>query len=139
MHPDIDVLLPYADGDLPPEQARDLVKHLDKCADCRLEVDRLRASAQVERPSAPPAPNILAGIRQWAARRTPAHEAAVKLRMAAELDPYLGAAGTANVLGRSAPGVNLLSVIQPVLTDFLGRRAVERLVDRIVENTIMRT
>ena len=139
MHPDIDVLLPYADGNLPPAQARDLAKHLNQCADCRQEVDRLRASARAERRTAPQTPNILTGIRQWAARRTPAYEEAVKLRMAAELDPYLGAAGAATVLDRSAPGGNLLSVIQPVLSDFLGRRAVERLVDRIVENAIMRT
>jgi hypothetical protein len=60
--------------------------------------------------------------------------------VATEIGPYLGSAGSATVLERvSGDGEDLLCAVEGVLADFLGRRAVGQLVDRIVEHTIMRS
>ncbi len=140
MHPDIDVLLRYLDHELLPAEFPKLEKHLDRCAECRLEVDRLRAATAPEPCAAVSAPVTLAEIRDWSSSRPSAHEAAVISRMAAELDPYLGPSGSAAVLDRvSVPGTgNMLPGVERVLADFLGRRAVANLIDRIVEHAIMR-
>jgi anti-sigma factor RsiW len=140
MHPDIDVLLSYADGQLSPTDVRKLEKHLEECGECRLEARRIRASAIPGPPTSAASEDVLAGIRNWSAKRSQGQDPGIKERVAAELDPYLGAAGSAAVMGRvSADGEHLLSAVEDVLTDFLGRRAVGALVDRIVEHTIMRS
>jgi anti-sigma factor RsiW len=138
MHPDIDLLLRYTDGELSAGECHKLEKHLEKCVECRAEADRLRAAEHSDPATPVAASDLLAGIRQWTAQR-PATDGDVKSRMATELDPYLGSAGSATVLGRaSSNDKDLLPAIESVLTDFLGRRAVGQLVDRIVEHTIMR-
>lgn len=45
MHPGRDVLLAHADGELPDEDHREVVRHLEKCTQCSAAVARLRFDA----------------------------------------------------------------------------------------------
>jgi len=139
MHADLDALLRYADGELNDSERLKLEGHLADCSECRIEADRLRSSITPAAVSGIDSGDLLSGIQHWAANRRPSPEE-LKESMAAEIVPYLGKAGCATVLERVASGgSDLLPTVEGILADFLGRRAVEPLVDRIVEHTIVRT
>jgi len=79
-------------------------------------------------------------IRTWEARRSAdGWGAAAKERTAREIGPFLGNNG-ARILLRpvSDNGCNLLSTIEPLLANFLGKRAASELVSRVVEVAIVR-
>jgi anti-sigma factor RsiW len=140
VHPDIEILLRFADGDLTGTESRSFERHLEKCEQCLQEVRRLQESTLPGPSTTLPAADVLAEIREWAAQHPPAKDAGIKHRMATEIGPYLGEAGSAAVLGRATgDGQNLLPAVEDVLADFLGRRAVGQLVNRIVEHAIVRT
>jgi anti-sigma factor RsiW len=139
MHPGLDLLLSYTDAELSPAESRKVERHLDECAECRLEVRRLRVSNSPHPHMAVPADNLVQEIRHWSAHCSPAQDRGIKERIGAEIDPYLGAGGSSRVLNRISADGALLSEIEGVLTDFVGRRAVGPLVDSIVEHAIMRT
>jgi hypothetical protein len=80
--------------------------------------------------------STLAAIQQW---QKGSDCKIVKVRVAAELGPYLGSKATRNVLEDvSAEGRNLLSAIEPALALFVGVKAAERLVTHIVDVSIVR-
>ena len=61
---------------------------------------------------------------------------ALKLRMASELIPYLGAVGANRILKSvSVAGEAPLPAVESVLGTFLGKVAASRLVDRMIERT----
>jgi len=141
MHPELDALLRYADGELDGEERRKLDKHLERCGPCRVEAGRLRRAVRPGPADAVPADHVLAGIRHWTARQTQEqpHDRSIKERTATKIGPYLGPAGAVTVLNKvSAQGDDLLSVIEPVLANFLGCRAARRLMSQVVEQVIMR-
>jgi hypothetical protein len=81
--------------------------------------------------------STLAAIQQW-------HRGSdckmVKVRVAAEVGPYLGSKATRNVLEDVSPeGGNLFSKVEPVLALFVGVKAAERLVTHIVDVSITRS
>jgi anti-sigma factor RsiW len=51
----------YHDGELPPAEAEELGRHLRQCADCRQELQELRAISRWLSGSAPPAPPVAVG------------------------------------------------------------------------------
>jgi len=143
IHPDLSVLIRCRDGILPPEREAAIRIHLAGCRSCLADYRRLcRPPAE---PTHPPDPRLLArirsSIRNWEAQRSAAGWGeAVKFRTAREIGPFLGNNG-ARILLRpvSDDGCNLLSTIEPVLGEFLGKRAASELVSRVVEAAIMRT
>ena len=139
MHPELDVLLQYADGELDAAESQKVDKHLDECAECRLEVARLRHSTVCEPPSPVAAEMLLAGIRDWTVNAPRPEGNDLKQRVAGAINTYLGSDATAVLLHRVSDQNNdLLSAIEPVLADFLGRRAAAKLIDRTVDHIIMR-
>lgn len=80
--------------------------------------------------------STLAAIEQW---QRGSDCKMVKVRVAAELGPYLGSKATRNVLEDvSVEGGNLLSKVEPALALFVGVKAAERLVTHIVDVSILR-
>jgi hypothetical protein len=80
--------------------------------------------------------STLAAIQRW---QRDSDCAMVKVRVAAELGPYLGSKAARNVLEDvSAEGRNLLSAVEPALALFVGVKAAERLVTHIVDVSIVR-
>src|SRR4051812_46610395 len=79
---------------------------------------------------------LLARVRGWesgasAAKRT---GEALKRRVAGEIEPYIGKHAAHSILEPVADdGRNLLPSVSPLLTIFLGRRATEHLVSRVVD------
>src|ERR1700738_566556 len=96
-HPDIETLLHYVDGVLPARRRRAMTLHLRFCSRCRIEEQRLQ-KAKSERPGIAPQNDpqtsaFLANLRKWelARLRPEARGDVLKLRVASELAPYLGA------------------------------------------------
>jgi anti-sigma factor RsiW len=144
-HPDIETLLHYVDGELPAGRRRAIAAHLRVCSRCRIEEQRLQR-AKSERPGMAPQKDpqtsaFLANLRKWelARLRPEARGDILRLRVASELAPYLGASAASRILRAVADsGENLLPTITPVLDLFLGKSAASLLVSRIIDRTIMR-
>ncbi len=84
---------------------------------------------------------LVAKMRAWEAARGGPDKMSeeVQGRVAQALQAYLGPKGTRDVLHRvSRDGSDLLSVIEPVLGLFLGRKAASELVTHIVDRAIVR-
>jgi len=140
MHADIELLLRHIDGNLSDAESRKLEKHLENCSECQAEALRLRASTIPCQAEQPPSTDVMDGIYQWTDRHPQAQDHGVKDRVAAAIGEYLGERGSTSVLATvSAERKHLLPAVEGVLRAFLGRRAVGKLVDRIVEHAIMRS
>jgi anti-sigma factor RsiW len=143
MHPELEWLVRYSDGEGTPDERQSLERHLARCAACRLELERLHmAEAEGHLQPAPPLAPLLADIQEWSERRRkqdPDSQAVIS-RVVRMLQPYLGNEGSRRLVGGvSREGVDLLGTVEPVLACFLGRRATQKLVGHIVECAIMRT
>jgi anti-sigma factor RsiW len=144
-HPDIDALLRYAYGELPAHRLRAIAAHLRACSQCRIEEQRLQR-AKSEGPGIAPQKDLqtsafLSNLRKWelARLRPEARGDILKLRVASELAPYIGASAASRILRAVADsGENLLPTITRVLDLFLGKSAASLLVSRIIDRTIMR-
>lgn len=66
--------------------------------------------------------------------------AALKQRVAKQIEPFLGPEASHRLLQQvSADGTNLLSIVEPVLAQFLGARAASELASHIVDAAIAET
>lgn len=150
IHPDIESLVRYRDGDLSPDRGKAIDRHLRTCQACRLEYQRLAEAFTSASDCAATAnthnhdsrlASLLAGIQGWeaASASTGRSDGGVKRRVAGKVEKYLGTAATSKILQPvSDDGGNLLSTIEPVLALFLGRKAASRLVSHVVEAAIVR-
>jgi anti-sigma factor RsiW len=148
MHPDIETLVRYRDGELPPAERTELDLHVSRCDACRLHLHQLfSVLAEVRRqPVSSPHPEVpgtldslSARIQQWQKRRRdPAMSAeAIRSRVARELGPFLGSQGAHRILNPITPECrNLLCAVEPVLAHFLGARAATELMDHVVDIAI---
>ncbi len=96
----------------------------------------VRNAPESERAANPEAllPQVLASLRNWESSRP-----AVKRKVAAAIEAYLGRQATERVLGPvPESGENVLSTIEPVLALFLGNRTASRLVSHVVTESIVR-
>ena len=146
-HPDLEMMVRYVDGELPPGRQAEVAEHVGRCQDCLLEVRRLQTALEVPRMAAPPGgalgpahlETLLNDIQAWRARAlSPERRDQVNRRIAAILAPYLGPAGTEKVLRPVTENQpDLLAEVEPVLALFLGAAAASKLTERIVDSVLM--
>jgi hypothetical protein len=82
---------------------------------------------------------IRAAMHQWDAQRSSPEWTgeALKIRVAQVIEPYLGEEGARTVLLKVEDnGCNLLSTLEGVLADFLGKRAAAELVNQVVDEAL---
>jgi anti-sigma factor RsiW len=135
-------LIRYIDGQLPAGARRRLEAHLIACELCWCKYVQL-ASAPADVRMDSEEPGMLAklrgAIRRWESAPPFPSNAALKHRIAGEIEPYLGPRAATSILGRvSDSGDDLLSTVEPVLALFLGSRAASKLVNRVVESVLVR-
>ena len=141
MHPELDLLIRFIEGEGDLTEYRGVRLHLADCQECRLEAAHLLRAARSSRPGAPRTAETLARIRRWEAERSQEVRGgqAVKSRVASEISPFLGPDASGRILMRvSDQCEDLLCTIESVLTAFLGRAAAPRLVSHVVDRAIMR-
>jgi hypothetical protein len=146
IHPDIESLFRYREGECPREHQKAIERHLRACPECRLELRRIGDAWNSGAGSAAPASaldddpgllaSLLAGIQvlESGTAKGGYTVEGTKRRVAGCLEKYLGALTAGKILQSAADdGSNLLSTVEPVLALFLGRKAAGCLVSRIVE------
>lgn len=80
--------------------------------------------------------SILHGVRGWETRSSP-HE--IKRRVGSAVAPFLGGTATQDLLNTvSESGDNLLATLEPVIALFLGSRAAARMLDHVVDHSVLR-
>jgi hypothetical protein len=138
----VSTLFRYRFGELAPPREKTVAAHLSICTACRQELHRLRTAPEdMATPQATDLQELLARVRGWEAGPSGAERKgeALKRRVAAELEPYLGKHAAQAILQPVVDdGGNLLSSLLPLLTMFLGCRATEHLVSSVVEHAIVR-
>jgi anti-sigma factor ChrR (cupin superfamily) len=146
MHPDLQTLLRFRDGELLLERRAAIEAHVGQCDSCRLELHRLDAAGQVidarepleEAAREAGLAGVLESIRGLEARSSAEGEA-VKRSVGREIRPYLGGRAAIRILQDVSPGGrDLLPAVEPALALFLGRKAASLLVSRIVATSIVR-
>jgi hypothetical protein len=141
MHPELDLLIRFIDGEGDLRECRGVRLHLANCQECRLEAAYLLRAVRHSRTGAPRTAETLARIRRWESERWQDVRGggAVKSRVASEISPFLGRDASGRILMRvSDQDEDLLCTIESVLTAFLGRAAAPRLVSHVVDRAIMR-
>jgi putative zinc finger protein len=147
LHPEIETLVRYRDGDMAADRQAEVEGHLAACDKCRSNLRLVRkVFGQVEpEPAAaeivPALPAVLAKIQQWEASQAgPAGNAdAVKDRVAHQVGLFLGNQATRRVFEQvSDDNSNLLTIAGSVLCEFLGREPAAVLVSSVVDKAIVR-
>ena len=150
IHPDIEILLLYRDGELAAKPLAAVTAHLGACDSCQREYDRLCAARDWVRKqtagggvATPPngLATLQARMKELIADRANAERCgALHIKVAAEIAPFLGHQAAGQLL-RSVSGKNddLLCVIEPVLANFLGERAAAELVSHLLETLVLST
>jgi anti-sigma factor RsiW len=145
-HPDIATLLQYRDGELPSDGRLAIEAHLRECHSCRADFQHLRA-AVTEPPRKTDAgltASILDSVRSKLRGRESRRDQElspeeVRKRVAGQVGRFLGCRGARKILEPVSPNnQDLLSVVEPVLGEFLGRSAAAALVDCVVETAIVK-
>lgn len=132
----------FRDADLTPQQESGIWSHLKECDTCRFEYRSLCDAAGIARSDASPSPQMLTGLlgemRRWKATHALTGDA-LKRRVLKEVAPFLGHRAAGKIMQPVAEDChNLLSIIEPVLAQFLGNRAASELVSHIVDVAIVR-
>jgi hypothetical protein len=144
-HPDIATLVFYRDGELSSKRRTAIEAHLRECQSCRTEFHHLRAALAEARKEVDYGltADILEGVRTKLRGRESQrdHELSpeeIRNRVAELIGRFLGGRGARKVLEPvSSNNRDLLSVVEPVLVEFLGRSAAAALVDRVVEIAVV--
>lgn len=137
----------YRDGELPAAHAADVKNHLYSCDRCRTELELsqrmlLKIRRDVGRPDdATVWSGVVSKIRDWeVAQREPEMSAkAIRGRVADHIGCFLGIRAAHRVLDPVSPNnQDLLSILEPVLGEFLGPGAAAALIDHVVDTAILR-
>jgi hypothetical protein len=83
---------------------------------------------------------VRSNVGGWESRRGDERsQEAVRNRIAGQVGQFLGSRAARKVLEPVAPNNhNLFSIVEPVLSEFLGRSAAAALVDHVVESAIVK-
>jgi hypothetical protein len=137
------MLVAYRDGELARRRAGKMAAHLEHCAECRQELQRLEAefdhlvsletAVPVEKPRLERGlASLLEGLREWQCAQGDAVKPEVRERVASQLQMFFGARAAESVtreLGASRNHPNVL----PMFAAFLGEKAAAVLASRAIE------
>lgn len=137
------MLVAYRDGELARRRAGKLAAHLERCAECRRELERLEQEFEqlVSLQSAIPVGKprleqgleaLLAGLREWQLAQGSAVKPEVRERVAAQLRMFFGSRAAESLtreLGAARRHPNVL----PMFAAFLGEKAAAVLASRAIE------
>ena len=147
MHPDIEILVLFRDGELESDTAATLSCHISKCDACRLELQRLqRVLAEADRLSAVKAEpetfdRVLTTIRHWEADTSAVESltSTIRGRVAECVAAFFGNAAARAILDPvPEDGRNLLSTAEYTLGEFLGHKAAAALINQALDTPIVR-
>jgi anti-sigma factor RsiW len=140
IHPDIEVLISFCDGELNTEQFASVVDHIAACDSCSVECRRLRAARDAG-PVALPA-HVLTALRArvqelMSERAALERSGDIQQKVAAALAPFLGPVAAHRLLVPfSGNGKGLLPAVEPVLSNFLGEHAAAELVSHLIDTAM---
>jgi anti-sigma factor RsiW len=142
MHPDIGALVRYRDGELAPKTAAMVEAHVQGCASCRQDLERLdvamAAVGDAEVIGAEPVELstlelAAAAMRRLKAGRSPEPDA-MRESVAHGVGEFLGDHAARHVLEPvSGDNRDLLSTVEPMFREFLGPGAAAALVNHMVD------
>jgi len=133
----------YRDGELARRRASKIAAHLERCADCRKELERLESEFEqlvtlesaipVEKPRLEQGlETLLEGLREWQLSQGEAVKPEVRERVASQLRMFFGSRAAESVtkeLGADRHHPNVL----PMFAAFLGEKAAAVLASRAIE------
>jgi anti-sigma factor RsiW len=137
------MLVAYRDGELARRRAGKLAVHLERCAECRRELERLEkefeqlvsleSAIPVEKPKLEQGLEaLLEGLREWQLAQGSAVKPEVRERVAAQLRMFFGSRAADSVtkeLGAERRHPNVL----PMFAAFLGEKAAAVLASHAIE------
>jgi len=137
------MLMAYRDGELAHRRAGKMTAHLERCAECRKELERLEAEFEhlVSLESAIPVEQprlqqgletLLEGLREWQLAQGEAVKPEVRDRVRSQLRMFFGSRAAESVtreLGAERDHPNVL----PMFAAFLGEKAAAVLASRAIE------
>ncbi len=137
------MLVAYRDGELARRRAGRMAAHLEHCAECRQELERLEAefeqlvSLETQIPAEKPQleqglATLLAGLREWQLAQAETVKPEVRARVVSQLQMFFGSRAAESVskeLGERGSHPNVL----PMFAAFLGERAAAVLASRAIQ------
>ena len=140
IHPDIEVLISFCDGELAAEQLASVVEHVAACDSCTVECRRLRAARDAAPVILPD--HVLTSLRArvqelMSERARLQRSGEIQQKVATALALFLGPVAASRLLVPvSGNGGDLLPVVEPVLANFLGEHAAAELVSHLIDTAI---
>jgi anti-sigma factor RsiW len=137
------MLVAYRDGELARRRAGKMAAHLERCAECRQELERLEAEFEqlvsmeagvpVEKPRLEQGlATLLEGLREWQLAQSETVKPEVRERVASQLQMFFGSRAAESVTKELGAQRNHPNVL-PMFAAFLGEKAAAVLASRAIE------
>jgi anti-sigma factor RsiW len=137
------MLVAYRDGELARRRAGKMAAHLERCAECRQELERLEAEFEhlvsleaaipVEKPRLEQGlATLLEGLRDWQMVQGENVKPEVRERVASQLQMFFGSRAAESVTKELGARRNHPNVL-PMFAAFLGEKAAAVLASRAIE------
>ena len=137
------MLVAYRDGELARRRTGKMVAHLERCSECRQELERLEeefeqlvslgAKTLVEKPRLEQGlATLLAGLREWQLDQGETAKPEVRARVASQLQMFFGSRAAESVAKELGARRNHPNVL-PLFAAFLGEKAAAVLASRAIE------
>ncbi len=137
------MLVAYRDGELARRPAGKMAAHLECCAECRQELERLEAEFEqlismgaripVEKPRLEQGlATLLEGLREWQLAQGEAVKPEVRERVASQLQLFFGSRAAESVTKELGAQQNHPNVL-PMFAAFLGEKAAAVLASRAID------
>jgi anti-sigma factor RsiW len=137
------MLVTYRDGELARRRAGKMAAHLERCAECRQELERLEAefeqlvSLEAGTPAEKPRleqglATLLEGLREWQLAQGENVKPEVRERVASHLQMFFGSRAAQSVTNQLSTRRNHPNVL-PLFAAFLGEKAAAVLAGRAIE------
>jgi len=137
------MLMAYRDGEMARRRAGKMAAHLEQCAECRKELERLEAEFEhlvslesmipVEKPRLEQGlETLLEGLREWQLAQGQEVRPEVRDRVASQLRMFFGSRAAESVTKEMGTERNHPNVL-PMFAAFLGEKAAAVLASRAIE------